>query len=39
MEAVPLQAGDYAGTYKLVGGRPSLDLVNTVSWPGTETRA
>jgi predicted RNA-binding Zn ribbon-like protein len=36
MEALQLQAGDYAGTYKLVGGRPSLDLVNTVSWPGTE---
>ena len=36
MEALPLQARDYAGTYKLVGGRPSLDLINTVSWPGTE---
>jgi predicted RNA-binding Zn ribbon-like protein len=36
MEALPLAAGEYPGTYKLVGGRVSLDLVNTVSWPGTE---
>jgi predicted RNA-binding Zn ribbon-like protein len=36
MEALPLQAGEYPGTYKLVGGRLSLDLINTVSWPGTE---
>lgn len=34
MEPVPLDARTYRGTYKLVGGRPSLDLVNTVSWPG-----
>lgn len=36
MDALKLDPGDYPGTYKLVGGRPSLDLVNTVSWPGTE---
>lgn len=36
MEALPLAAGEYTGTYKLVGGRLSLDLINTVSWPGTE---
>jgi predicted RNA-binding Zn ribbon-like protein len=35
MEAVPLEPGDYGGTYKAVGGRMSLDFVNTVSWPGT----
>lgn len=34
MDAVPLDPGNYRGTYKLVGGQPSLDLVNTVSWPG-----
>ena len=36
MDALNLDAGDYRGTYKLVGGRPSLDLVNTISWPDTE---
>ena len=36
MEALPLQAGSYPGTYKLIGGRPSLDFINTVSWPGNE---
>lgn len=36
MEALPLDAIDYSGSYKLIGGRQSLDLVNTVSWPGTE---
>ncbi len=35
MDALALDAGGYTGTYKLVGGRVSLDLVNTVSWPGT----
>jgi predicted RNA-binding Zn ribbon-like protein len=35
LEALALQPGDYPGTYKLVGGRLSLDFVNTVSWPGT----
>lgn len=34
MDAIPLDPGDYPGTYKLVGGQASLDLVNTVSWPG-----
>ncbi|HSM43627.1 MAG TPA: ABATE domain-containing protein, partial [Acidimicrobiia bacterium] len=38
MESLALDPGDYAGTYKLIGGRPSLDLVNTISWPPTERR-
>ena len=36
MEALQLQAGEYPGTYKLIGGRPALDFINTVSWPGSE---
>lgn len=36
MDALPLDPDGYGGTYKLVGGRPCLDLVNTVSWPGTD---
>jgi len=36
MDALPLDPGDYAGSYKLIGGRLALDFVNTVSWPGTE---
>ncbi|AHX16352.1 hypothetical protein CH75_13605 [Dyella jiangningensis] len=36
MDALDLDPGDYGGTYKLVGGRPSLDFVNTISWPETE---
>jgi len=32
---LPLDPGDYRGTYKLVGGQLSLDLINTVSWPET----
>jgi len=35
MDAIDLNPGAYRGTYKLVGGRPSLDLVNTISWPDT----
>jgi predicted RNA-binding Zn ribbon-like protein len=35
MDAIDLDPGAYRGTYKLVGGRPSLDLVNTISWPDT----
>ena len=35
MDAVALDPGAYDGTYKLIGGEVSLDLVNTVSWPGT----
>lgn len=38
MDALDLAPGDYQGTYKLVGGRLSLDFVNTISWPGTERR-
>lgn len=36
MEALPLDPGDYTGTYKLIGGRLALDFVNTISWPGTD---
>ena len=36
MEAVPLDPGEYGGTYKANAGRMSLDFVNTVSWPGTD---
>jgi predicted RNA-binding Zn ribbon-like protein len=35
MDALALDPGDYRGTYKLIGGRLSLDFVNTVSWPDT----
>lgn len=38
MEAVPLNPGDYPGSYKLVGGQVSLDFINTVSWPGGAKR-
>lgn len=38
MESLALDPGGYAGSYKLIGGRPSLDLVNTISWPHTERR-
>jgi predicted RNA-binding Zn ribbon-like protein len=31
-----LDPAGYSGTYKLIGGRPSLDLVNTISWPDME---
>ena len=34
MDPIPLDPGTYEGTYKLVGGQLSLDLINTVSWPG-----
>jgi predicted RNA-binding Zn ribbon-like protein len=36
VDALPLDPGTYTGTYKLVGGQLSLDLINTVSWPGTD---
>lgn len=36
MEPVALDPCGYPGTYKLIGGRLSLDLANTVSWPGTD---
>ena len=36
MEPLDLDEAGYAGTYKLIGGRWSLDLVNTVSWPGQD---
>lgn len=36
MEPLALDSGDYSGSYKLIGGRVCLDLVNTISWPGTQ---
>lgn len=36
MDALNLNPDGYGGTYKLIGGRPSLDFVNTISWPETE---
>lgn len=38
MEALALDPGEYTGSYKLIGGRSSLDFVNTVSWPRTDRR-
>lgn len=38
MDAVPLDPAGYGGTYKLVGGRRALDLVNTISWPDSARR-
>jgi len=35
VDPLPLDPRSYGGTYKLVGGQISLDLINTVSWPGT----
>ncbi len=36
MEKLRLDPGDYTGSYKLIGGRLSLDFVNTISWPNTD---
>jgi len=36
MEALELDPAGYAGTYKLIGGRLSLNFINTVSWPLTD---
>jgi predicted RNA-binding Zn ribbon-like protein len=36
MEALSLDPGSYDGTYKLVGDEISFDLINTISWKGTE---
>lgn len=36
MEAVPLEPRGYGGTYKLIGGAPSLDFANLVSYRGTD---
>jgi predicted RNA-binding Zn ribbon-like protein len=36
MQPVPLDPGDYGGTYKAAAGRIALDFLNTVSWPGTD---
>ena len=33
MKVIPLDPGNYTGTYKLIGGEISLDFVNTISWP------
>ncbi len=38
MKTLRLDPGDYTGSYKLIGGRLSLDLVNTISWPDTDRR-
>jgi predicted RNA-binding Zn ribbon-like protein len=35
VERLALDPGDYPGSYKLIGGRLSLDFVNTISWPNT----
>lgn len=36
MDVLQLDGSEYRGTYKLIGGRPSLDFVNTISWPDTD---
>ncbi len=36
MKSLGLDPADYPGSYKLIGGRPSLDLVNTISWPDSD---
>ncbi|MGH8915422.1 MAG: CGNR zinc finger domain-containing protein [Acidimicrobiia bacterium] len=36
MDALPLESAGYEGTYKLVGGQSSLDLVNTLAWRGRD---
>ncbi len=38
MEPIALDSAGYTGTYKLIGGRMALDLVNTISWPNTGRR-
>jgi predicted RNA-binding Zn ribbon-like protein len=38
VEPIPLDGAGYPGTYKLIGGRVSLDFVNTVSWPDDPRR-
>jgi predicted RNA-binding Zn ribbon-like protein len=38
VDALDLRPDGYGGTYKLIGGRPALDLVNTVSWPDRPRR-
>jgi predicted RNA-binding Zn ribbon-like protein len=38
VEPAELDPGDYRGTYKFVGNRLCLDLINTVSWPDQERR-
>ena len=35
MKPLALDPGEYTGTYKLIGGRVSLDFINTISWPDT----
>jgi len=36
VDQVSLDTQGYVGSYKLVGGRKALDLVNTISWPDSE---
>src|SRR5262245_31252421 len=38
MEPVALDDDGHPGTYKLIGGRPALDFVNTLSWPNDPRR-
>lgn len=35
-DALDLDAGEYAGTYKLIGGTPALDFANLVSYRDTD---
>jgi predicted RNA-binding Zn ribbon-like protein len=35
MQPLALDPAGYGGTYKLIAGHVSLDLVNTISWPGS----
>jgi predicted RNA-binding Zn ribbon-like protein len=36
MQPLKLDAGNYGGTYKLIGEEICFDFVNTISWPETE---
>jgi predicted RNA-binding Zn ribbon-like protein len=36
MDPIPLDPAGYEGTYKLIGGEVSFDLVNTISWPHSD---
>jgi predicted RNA-binding Zn ribbon-like protein len=36
MDPIALNPGEYEGSYKLIGEQLSFDLINTISWPGTE---
>lgn len=36
MDPLALDAREYRGTYKLIGGRLCLDFINTLAWPGRD---